>query len=317
VSCGQESSGCASTTAQIISAVHAIGWKGTVCDGDFDVNNGYGNCITEGLAAHASGIILSAGFDCDLMVPQLRAAKAAHVPVVAAESIDCNDPLSSVQGPPLFTSLLMTAQYPNISQWMYARGEALAQYVIYRTGGHAQIIDLHFVGLLFGEYMHEGFLAGIKTCSGCKILAEVESNNATVASGKDAGILAAAVLAHPTANVIDYAFSSEVQSSQIQAAATKLGHSALVVGGEGQISSLDLIREGAPVPDAEVAYNGEQISWALVDTMNRIFAGQPPVPEGIGWVVVDKNHNLGQKGQYYIPPYNFTQIYLHSWGVGT
>jgi ribose transport system substrate-binding protein len=298
-----------------MSAVHAIGWKGTVCDGDFNVNNGYGNCITEGLAAHASGIILSAGFDCGLMVPQLKAAQAAHVPVVAAESIDCNDPLSTVHGPSLFTSLLMTSQYPNIAQWMFARGEEQARYVIYRTNGQARIIDLHFVGLLFGQYMHAGFLAGMKTCPGCTILAEVESNNATVATGKDAGILAAAVVANPTANVITYAFSSELQSSQVEAAAAKLNRSVLTVGGEGQVSSLDLIREGAPVPTAEVAYNGEQISWALVDTMNRVVAGQPPVPEGIGFVIVDANHNLGEKGQYYTPPYDFKAIYLHSWGV--
>ena len=50
--------------------------------------------------------------------------------------------------------------------------------------------------------------------------------------------------------------------------------------------------------------------------MNRIFAGQPAVPEGIGWVIADKGHNLPASAtQYYNPPYNFMTIYKKSWGV--
>src|ERR1700761_591705 len=103
ISCGQAASGCASTTADIQQAAQAIGWKALICDGKFDVNDAYGGCITQGLADHVSGIALVSGFDCDLIEPQLKAAKAAGIPVVANQSVDCNDPLSTVKGPALFT----------------------------------------------------------------------------------------------------------------------------------------------------------------------------------------------------------------------
>jgi ribose transport system substrate-binding protein len=316
ISCGQAASGCANTTADIQQAGQAIGWKALICDGKFDVNDAYGGCITQGLADHVSGIALVSGFDCDLIEPQLKAAKAAGIPVVANQSVDCNDPLSTVKGPALFTSLEMSDQYPNVQQWMFARGESMAKYILAKTGGNAQIIDEHFVGQLLGVYLDNGLLAGLKSCSGCKVVDSVSINNAVLAEGQDHQLMATAAVQHPSANVIAYAFSSFVQSSQLQAIASQMGNHPLVVGGEGEPNNLALISSGASVPTAEVGYNGPQLGWALVDEMNRIFAGQPTVPEGIGWVMADKDHNLpASSRQYYNPPYNFTAIYKKSWGV--
>jgi ribose transport system substrate-binding protein len=315
ISCGQAASGCANTTADIQQAAGAIGWKALICDGKFDVNDAYGSCITQGLADHVSGIALSSGFDCDLVQPQLKAAKAAGIPVVANMSVDCNDPLSTVKGPALFTSLLMSSQEPSIQQWMYARGEAVAKYIIAKTGGHGQIIDEHFVGQLLGVYQNNGFLAGLKSCAGCNVVASVSINNAVLAQGQDHQLMSTAAVQHPSANVIAYAFSSFVQSSQLQAIASQMGNHPLVVGGEGEPNNLSLISSGSSAPAAEAAYNGPQLGWALVDELNRVFAGQPPVSEGIGWVMADRGHNLPAASQYFSPPDNFMVIYKKSWGV--
>lgn len=316
VSCGQAASGCANSTAAIKAAAEAIGWKANVCDGAFDTNNGYGNCITQGLAAHASAILLVSGIDCDLVAPALREAKAQHVPVVASESFDCNDPGNTSTGPPLYTaSLLFSKQYPDFGKWLYARAEEEAKYIISKTDGKAKIIDENFVGQLLGTYQQDGFVAGLKSCSGCQIVDSVHVNNAILGAGQDKQLMAAAAVQHPDANVITYAFSSMLQTSQLQSVVTTMGHSVLVVGGEGQPANLDSIRSGSAVPTAEIAYNGTQLGWALIDETNRVFAGQPAVPEGIGWAIVDKTHNTGAKGQFYATPFDFEAIYRASWGV--
>jgi ribose transport system substrate-binding protein len=316
VSCGQAASGCANTTAAIADAAKAIGWTPRICDGKFDVNDAYGACITQGLADHVSGILLSSGFDCDLIQPQLKAAKTANVPVVANQSVDCNDPLSTVQGPSLFTSMLMSQKYPNVTDWQYARGKAIADYIIAKTNGKAKVIDEHFAGQLLGVYQDKGFVAGMATCAGCKIVASVAISNAVLAQGQDHQLMSAAAVKNPDANAIAYAFSSFVQSSQLQAIATQMGNHPVVAGGEGEPNNLDLIRSGAGVPTGEAAYNGPQLAWGLVDTLNRIFAGQKPTPEGIGWAMADKTHNLpSTAGEYFQPPSNWKAAYLGVWGT--
>lgn len=315
VSCGQHASGCANTTSALADAAKAIGWTSHVCDGNFDVNNAYGTCITQGLANHVDGILLSSGFDCDLILPQLQAAKSAKVPVVAGTSVDCDDPLSTVHAASMFTTPLMSQQYPKVTDWQEARGRSIAAYIVAKTNGQAKVIDEHFVGQLLGTYQDKGFVAGMAACSGCKIVSSVSLSNAVLAGGQDHQLMAAAAVKNPDANAIAYAFSSFVQSSQLQALATQMGDHPIVVGGEGQANNLDLIRSGAGVPTAEAAYNQTQAGWALVDTLNRVFAGQPLVPEGLGWAMVDSSHNLpSTAGQYYQPPTDWKSAYLQLWG---
>lgn len=60
------------------------------------------------------------------------------------------------------------------------------------------------------------------------------------------------------------------------------------------------------------------MAWGAVDTMNRLFNGQPPVPQGIGYRVIDANHNLSPEGQGYSPPnppIDLEGTYLKSWGI--
>jgi hypothetical protein len=39
------------------------------------------------------------------------------------------------------------------------------------------------------------------------------------------------------------------------------------------------------------------------------------VPEGLGWAIVDHDHNAGTKGQEYKAPIDFDASYKRTWGV--
>jgi len=317
VSCGQAASGCANGTAGIKEAVEAIGWKPTVIDGNFNVADGYGNAIRQALAAGADGILMH-GVDCALVTGPLREAKAKKIPVVTSASFDCDDPKNQSPSEPLFTATLqMNSQYPDYGDWLYARGEQLGDYIISKTNGKAKIINEHFIGQLLGEYAQAGLLASLKKCPDCKIVGDVTVSNADLSAGADKQKLAAAAVKAPDANVITYSFSSMVQSSQLQSVVSSMGHDVLVVGGEGQVNNLDIIRSGGKVPAAESAYPIAWFGYGVVDELNRIFAGQQTVPEGAGWAIVDKDHNAGEKGQEYQAPIDYKAAYKKTWGTAS
>ncbi len=74
------------------------------------------------------------------------------------------------------------------------------------------------------------------------------------------------------------------------------------MGGEGFADELDLIRTGK-ITAANII-SSEWVGWASIDTMNSFFLGQQPADSGIGWTMVDKDHNLPPSGEF-VPPVDF------------
>lgn len=55
--------------------------------------------------------------------------------------------------------------------------------------------------------------------------------------------------------------------------------------------SVDLVRDG----QVAVETAGQSYEWygfAVMDSLNRIFAGEPVIDQGLGWLPVDAEHNL-------------------------
>ena len=74
------------------------------------------------------------------------------------------------------------------------------------------------------------------------------------------------------------------------------GQTLLGLGLEGLAPNVQLIKSGIQGMGAGVPIN--QIGWAAADSLNRLFAGQPLVNEGIGLQIVDQQHNLPASGAY-------------------
>lgn len=316
ISCGQAVSGCASPAADIKKAGELVGWKMSIADGKLNIANGFGNAVDQAIAAHAEAIILL-GQDCNLITPQLRKAKAQKIAVVAYLAFDCNDPKNQNPSAPLYTATVqLNKAFSSPGEFEFARAVTQAKYIIGKSNGNAQIIEERFVGPLWGNYADAGLREGLKGCSGCKIVDTVDVTDADLGGGLDAQKMAAAAVKYPHANVIAYPRSVLVQTSQLQTVARALGAGVLVVGGEGQVPNLDFIRAGAAAPTAEIAFPTKWLAYGAVDTLIRVFAGQPAVPEGLGYAVVDASHNLGAKGQEYTPSVDFVSAYKSAWGVG-
>jgi ribose transport system substrate-binding protein len=66
-----------------------------------------------------------------------------------------------------------------------------------------------------------------------------------------------------------------------------------------------------------VARSDEWVSWAAMDELNRHFNDQPSVSQGVGFVSIDKDHNMpATPGDGYQTPVDFKTIYKTAWGVG-
>jgi len=88
----------------------------------------------------------------------------------------------------------------------------------------------------------------------------------------------------------------------------------IVVGAaEGQSGVLDLVREGSIVATG-VAVPQAWEGWASVDALNRVFAGEEPVPSGIGLMAYDSDHNLPESGPFEFPV-DYEAAYREIWGV--
>jgi ribose transport system substrate-binding protein len=95
------------------------------------------------------------------------------------------------------------------------------------------------------------------------------------------------------------------------AASGKSGELA-VIGGEGNPTNVKLIAADRG-QDAANAVDAEWLGWAAVDTLNRVLAGRPAAPQGIGWQIVDRDHNIGEAGTYAVDV-DFKSAYRKVWG---
>jgi ribose transport system substrate-binding protein len=87
------------------------------------------------------------------------------------------------------------------------------------------------------------------------------------------------------------------------------------VGGEGNLANMDLIRQGTQ--DVSIGIPSQWLGYAAADALNRAFAGQATkVDSGLGFLIIDKDHNLPAQGQLWAPPVDFADAYRKAWAGG-
>jgi len=313
ISAGQSSISSSVPVNAAVDAAKKIGWQVTVYDAQLNPAN-LPNLMSQAIASGAQGIV--ADFDCYQAKSQLEQAKAKHIVVVPIYAYDCNDPYAGKPGTPaLWTG------YPNYGpaankdlgafaeQYGFAQGQA----AIAATNGQAKVVFFNDPEATVLHYTGKGFLDAIKTCSGCKVVDDIEFK------GLDLGPTlqqraATAILQHPEANVVKSPFTAATLLS-IAPAVQQSGRASklYVMGGEGFQPELDLIRNHAGV-SAVMISPSDWTGWAAIDTMNSLFRGEKPAFTGLGWQLVDPTHNMPASGPWK-SPVDFESIYLKAWGV--
>lgn len=310
ISPGQIGESASIPTKAAKEAGELLGWDMTIYDSKLDVAS-FSTGVRQAIAAKADGVILDA-IDCPLVKQALTEAKAAKVKIVGYYAFDCDDP--NVKGTPMFdASVNFGAQLGNYSALTKAWAAAKADWVITKTKGHAKVIEFKEDELLVVKYIREGFEEELAKCKTCQIVQTVDFTLSDLGP-KLQQKAQTALLQHPEANAIHVPYDSAVLLG-ISAAVFESGRNDQIdlIGGEAFPTNLALIRANKG-EDAANAFPAEWTGYASVDTMNSLFNGQPIQDSGIGFRVIDRDHNLPASGGY-VPSADFKAAYKKAWGV--
>jgi ribose transport system substrate-binding protein len=315
ISCGQEAEGCSRPVSGAVAAAQALGWKAKVFDGQFGADDAFNTGIRQAVAAKATAILLI-GIDCNQAKAGLQVAKTADIPVLGANSFDCNDPALNA-GPPLFAGVeQFVSTTPTSADLNEAVGAAKADWLIVHTDGKAKVIEVGLTGLTGYYYENLGFAKELAKCSGCSIVGKALGNPTDLSNGVLQQSFSSTLTANPEANAVMADGDSIVTGAEVPQALQSAGRvsSVLVIGSEGFTQNLDLIRQNRG-QNAAVPFDELWVGWGLVDETLRVLAKQPLVDEGMGFQVVDTTHNMPAAGQNYTDPINFIAAYEKAWGV--
>ncbi len=312
VSCGQAAVGCALEAGGAMAAGKTIGWKMKLCDGKFDTNDAWGTCYRQAIAAHANGII-GIGIGCAAVKQPLQEAKSAGVKTISSHDFDCSDPYEGGGAPLFSTHLVYQPKLASAAAYWTAVGRGEADYFIAKTNGNAKIIELTFPEVIYTRYLDKGLRAELATCSGCSIVNQLSLSVQDQATNQVPPKFSAVLLSHPEANAVAVPFDSLFVFGLHQAIVSSGRASSLtVLGGLGEPEVMPFIKANDGV-NGVIASPIVWFGWASVDELNRNFAGQRPVSEGLGYQLVDSGHNLPPAGLPYIPPVNFKAAYKAAW----
>jgi ribose transport system substrate-binding protein len=294
-----------------------VGWKFRIIDGQLNANNGWSNGVRQAIAAHPSAIVIH-GMNCPDVEQALRDAKAAHIPVMGLEDVNCNDPLlPGGAGPSLFQiPIKYNKNIPNGEAYFTDWGRFQAAYIVDATEGHARIIQTVYQPI-FGAHQYAGQESMLKKCKDCQVVAQIPFGASDqVPNGPLFQKFSTDLVKYPQANAAMLNFDTDVNTAGLSKAVVDAGrqNGMQVVGGEGYAAALQLVRSDQG-DNAEAAHDGHWMAWAAIDELNRYFDHKPPVPEGIGFVIIDKNHNMMPVGQDFHTSINYKKQYEKIWHV--
>lgn len=303
VSCGQSITACQFDIAGAAEAASALGWKTTIFDTKGDSTLA-ATAVRQAIAGHYDGIY-QYFIDCDYDRAALAEAKAAHIPVVAAEAFDCSQTSPGAES--LFTYVVHYVE-GDLVQHSLAWGRSIADYAISKSGGASHALVFADDTQHTNTPIVEGMQREYKRCGGCSL--KVVRFPFAAFGSKLQSIAQEELLKNPSVDTVLSTY--EAISLNVWPAVRTSGRKILLYVGEGGPSGMDLIRQG--VNGYGDGWPLDWEGWASVDALARIFAGQKPVPTGMGVQVFDKAHNTPHSGPY-ASPVDYKSLYRKLWGL--
>lgn len=221
------------------------------------------NGMNQAISRKVDLIILQAGIDAAVLQPQLKAAKAAGIPVINTHLYDESAPV-----PPNITALVPAA---------FNRGARLeADWVIADTNGKANVLMI-----LSREIVpSNGIVASWqdefkKHCPGCKVSKVVNVPVPKWASGIQSEVQSA-LTADPTINYIMPTYDSMNQFVVPGIVAVGKIGKVHAVGYNGTPFVLKMMQD-QDVVRVNISENLEWIAWANIDQAMRVMLGLKPL----------------------------------------
>ena len=310
VSCGQFSASCAAMTKGAEEAGAELGWTTNMCDSklQFELS---AQCVRQALAADADAIVLLGG-ECKSIKQALVEAKVAKVPVASANGADCDDPVLGDSTAPLFAvPVTGSSQTPDTFDLFHTIGVVQAEWLIDQTDGQAKVLSI-YPGQGQASAAYLGLKERLAECSGCELV------DTLMIQGPDTPQVRqkaeSSLLQHPEINAVAVPFDAYFVLG-LQQGLTASGRDLKVIGGQGDPPNMDFIRAGGSGQAAAVATDMPWWGWASMDALVRHFAGEKLVAEGVGFQLVDREHNLPKSGPY-VGPIDFRPAYEKLWAGG-
>jgi len=311
LSCSSAAPGCAIPANAAMRAGKAIGWNMTVVDGKFDPNV-QSSQVRAAIAAHADALITVA-VDCPAIAGPLQEAVNAHMKVMSVYGYDCNNSYNN--GKSLYSAELSFGKDKNYEALIKdVVSRAIAGYIA-RSGDKPEIIEFRENDLLVARSIADGFDDRIKACANCTVRTVTFTGQDVVSASALQQKASAALTRYPNATVVmapyDATILLGIGGAVEQARAT--GRHIVLTGGEGLAPNLELIKKGTQ--QFAVGLPAEWAGWAVVDGVNRLFAGAPQVDEGIGVKIVDATHPAGCRPFVAGKCVDYQAHYRALWGV--
>src|SRR5215469_5499666 len=266
--------------------------------------------MDEAIAQHPDLIILSTAPDPRVLQPQLRAAKAAGIPVEVTHFYDRSTPpppacLACAAG----VTALVTA--PNNDA-----GAAEADWIINDSRGHAHVVIVSAPDLLpspgIVSAMESQYRAYCPACTYKVIEVPVAQWNTGVQSE-----VQSALVADPSINYVDPIADAMCTGAVPAVQAVGKSGSVKVVSFNGSPFALNDIRNGT-IMAVDASENTRWIGFADVDQSFRLLAGMPPVNETTPIRLMDKS-NVTQAGVPATSYLGYGNAYAvgfwHLWGL--
>ncbi len=209
-------------------------------------------------------IDLMAGSDPRTLVPQVQAARAAKIPVIASHYSGMEQ-----------TPTVMKYADGDVPVDYFKAGGLLADWAVSHTGGHMNALELVATGPLSTDSMMAGIDAELKHCSDCKT--KVMNFPVTDWATRITPGVQAALLADPKVNYIIVIYDSMIQFVVPAVTITGASDRVKIDGFNGTPFAIGLVQTGQAEMDL-----GENLDWvghALVDAEMRRVCGLPLVSD--------------------------------------
>jgi ribose transport system substrate-binding protein len=309
ISCGMAIPDCSVPANAAKEAAEKMGIDFHIADGKLNVGGGNEAAVRTALAAKPDALIIH-GISCPIIQAPLQEAVDDGVLVMGVESLDC----AATGGPKLFTTEMNYGEGAETGEdYFKAWGEIGAEYLIAATDGKAKVL-LNSGTEPLQALLNQAFEDKLKECSGCEILQKTEFSSADLApEGTWIQQFRASLAAHPDANSVFLPFDVNIATAGGAQAIAESGLDLIGAGGSGQAPALDLVRD-EKFTAVTGAHSATWMGYGAMDNINRALMGEPTVSQGIGFRVVDVNHNLPATPESgYETPIDFKAAYEKLW----
>lgn len=305
ITCLSVLSGCVSPAVGAKEAAKALGWNVRIFDGGGspDKQNAQMlNALTWG-----AQFILNIAIDPNAVQAGLRAAKTAKVPVGAGSNgLDSPNPTIKPTGTNLGYLFDVGPDYA-------ALGKLAANWIVKDSHGKANIAvysDKEFPSVLAFQ---KGLLAGLKTCTTCKVSPLqyfVGAQVGDVLSQSVVGYLRS----NPTVNYVFLPYDPAAGAVVPAIKSAGLGSQVRLISVLGSQQNLAFIRSG-DVQVADAAYDNLYMGYAMLDQVSRVLTHKAlsrPIGENLPFVVLDKT-NVPAPGSDWHAAFNYKSIFKKLW----